>query len=336
MKNKKVTNLVTTSMMASALIFSYGGSAFANENTTGTALTDATTETVQVVNAEVVSDGTTTEVTQEAAAALVPGDFFYFVKSFLENIRLAVTLDEYKEAELLSEFATERIAEANALIAEGKTEEAAKLLQEAISTQETASEVLNQTEEESTEATQETTQEPAEETSATTEDTVQVDEPAEDEDVTAVESKLGNNIDALLAAVQKIDNPRAQAALMKNIEKSFAKLSKKIQKLEKKHGIEETTTEEVANVEGTNNTNTAEEATVENNVEAEETVTTEDQELAEAPVKPVKTEIVNKESVKAKVEAKQQQVQVKVEEKKQAAKAKAEAKKNENAKKDKE
>ena len=236
MKTKKITNLITTSMMASALIFSYGGSAFANEDTTatGTALTE---ETTTVQSTVVESDVTTTETTQEGATvaktaeteatttdtitaetdeqlegeapALVPGDFFYFVKTFMEKIRLSVTLDEFKEAQLLAEFATERIAEANALIAEGKTEEAAKLLQDAIATQETASKVLDQTKEEATNddtqkeaevATEETTKE----TSVTTEETVQVDEPEAEEDVVVVKSKLSHNIDALVAAAQKL------------------------------------------------------------------------------------------------------------------------------------
>lgn len=394
MKTRKITNLITTSVMASALIFSYGGSAFANEDTTGTALTAETnTEIVSNVTTEGAQEGTTNieEATTKATAtitsdtitvetgeqieeapALVPGDFFYFVKTFMEKIRLAVTLDDYKEAQLLAEFATERIAEANALIVQGKTEEAAKLLQEAIATQETASEVLDQTKEEATndvaqEDAEKVTEEDTNETTATTEDTVEVEESAADEEVVAVESKIGNNIVALLAAVEKIDNPRAQEALMKNIEKSFAKLSKKIQKLEEKNGTEDVTTEEVATEEDTTNENKVEEATVKNSVEGEANTSTEKQEIADveveeveeettvvAPVKAVKTEKTQKESVQAKVEAKQQQVQAKqqavkakveekknqvqakVEEKKQAVKAKVEQKRNENANKDKE
>lgn len=387
MKTRKITNLITTSVMASALIFSYGGSAFANEDTTGTALTAETnTEIVSNVTTEGTQEGTTDieEATTKATAtitsdtitvetgeqieeapALVPGDFFYFVKTFMEKIRLAVTLDDYKEAQLLAEFATERIAEANALIAQGKTEEAAKLLQEAIATQETASEVLDQTKEEATndvaqedaeKVTEEATEEDTNETTATTEDTVEVEESVADEEVVAVESKIGNNIVALLAAVEKIDNPRAQEALMKNIEKSFAKLSKKIQKLEEKNGTEDVTTEEVATEEDTTNENKVEEATVKNSVEGEANTSTEKQEIADveveeveeettvvAPVKAVKTEKTQKESVqakqqavKAKVEEKKNQVQAKVEEKKQAVKAKVEQKRNENANKDKE
>ena len=387
MKTRKITNLITTSVMASALIFSYGGSAFANEDTTGTALTAETnTEIVSNVTTEGAQEGTTNieEATTKATAtitsdtitvetgeqieeapALVPGDFFYFVKTFMEKIRLAVTLDDYKEAQLLAEFATERIAEANALIAQGKTEEAAKLLQEAIATQETASEVLDQTKEEATndvaqedaeKVTEEATEEDTNETTATTEDTVEVEESVADEEVVAVESKIGNNIVALLAAVEKIDNPRAQEALMKNIEKSFAKLSKKIQKLEEKNGTEDVTTEEVATEEDTTNENKVEEATVKNSVEGEANTSTEKQEIADveveeveeettvvAPVKAVKTEKTQKESVqakqqavKAKVEEKKNQVQAKVEEKKQAVKAKVEQKRNENANKDKE
>ena len=152
---KKMTQFFTTGLMASALIFSYGtGSAFANEDTIATPISDETTTegskgettdetTTEETTEESISVETTTEESAEEieeveSPVLVPGDFFYFVKSFMEKIRLAVTTDDYKEAKLLVDFATERIAEANVLITEGKTEEAAKVLQEAIATQETA------------------------------------------------------------------------------------------------------------------------------------------------------------------------------------------------------
>lgn len=354
-------------MMASALIFSYGaGAAFANEDSTGSTLpTEETLETVELNEDGTITEETTTEEAtseetteetsteegtdetteettteeevveeetevKEEAPALVPGDFFYFAKTFMEQIRLAVTVDDYKEAQLLAEFAAERIAEANALIAEGKTEEATELLQKAIETQTAATEELENvegteettTEEGTEEATEETTEVTTEETEVvevgTEEEVVAIDEPTTEEEVT-VEVKLGQNIDALLAALSHVENPRAQQALMKNIQKSFAKLDKKIAKLEKKYGTEEETTEET----------TTEETTTEETVATEEGTETETTE----EVTEVEEETVVAATAPAKAEEKKQQAKAKVEEKKQQGKAKAEEKKQQGQEK---
>jgi RecA-family ATPase len=47
-----------------------------------------------------------------------------------------------------------------------------------------------------------------------------------------VESKLANNIDSVLAVLEKVENPQAQQAIMKNIQKSFEKIEKKFKKLQ--------------------------------------------------------------------------------------------------------
>ncbi|WP_404332448.1 DUF5667 domain-containing protein [Mesobacillus maritimus] len=166
-------------------------------------------------------DVATEEEDQTEEPTLVPGDFFYFVKIMMEKVRLAVSFDDYKEARLLADFAAERIAEANALIADGKTEEAEEVLNKAIATQEEAAENLA----ESVEVADEET------------DAVEVvaeDVVVEDIEEDVVEVKLANNIDALSMALTYVENPNAQKALRKNIEKSFAKLDKKLAKLEKK------------------------------------------------------------------------------------------------------
>ncbi|MEH7112734.1 DUF5667 domain-containing protein, partial [Neobacillus niacini] len=252
MKTKKLTHILSTGMIATTLIFSAGaGQAFANEDgaqTTETSVIEETTATetgetvvdLTPVSEEAASEGTepvveegtdaepiseeesgepevidlggegtedTAEVDEEAPT-LIPGDFFYFVKVMAEKVRLAFTFDDYKEAKLIAEFAAERISEANALIADGKTAEAEELLKEAIATQEQAEETLPETEE------------------ATSEETV-----AEE---TAVESKLAHNIDSLLVVLAKVENPKAQQAIMKNLQKSFEHLEKKSGKLAKK------------------------------------------------------------------------------------------------------
>ncbi|WP_223592182.1 DUF5667 domain-containing protein [Neobacillus bataviensis] len=209
MKNRKISSLVTSGMLASTLFFSFGaGSAFANGDGTE-ATPDSTVTTDQVQNGTDQTDVEATEQEKVETPSLVPGEFFYFVKTMTEKIQLAFTFDDYKQAQLLADFASERIAEANALFAEGKTEEAAALLKEAIATQEEASQTLPATEIDSTDDSQSA-------------------------DEGKVETKLAHNIDALCAALAHVKNPTAQQAIMKNVQKSFAKLAKKAAKLEEK------------------------------------------------------------------------------------------------------
>lgn len=222
MKYSKLPKTVAAGMITSALIFSGIGSVFADGET----------------NVEVKA----VEELETEQPSLVPGEFFYFTKIMIEKVRLAITFDEYKEARLLAEFAEERIAEANVLLEEGKKEEAEELLKQAIATQETAVENIIETEEveeevgevqtEVSESSEENEVSAENEEQVIEEETIQEEEPEEIEK--EVHSKLAHNIDALTAALAKIENPRAQEALMKNIEKTFAKLDKKIAKLEKK------------------------------------------------------------------------------------------------------
>jgi hypothetical protein len=93
-------------------------------------------------------------------------------------------------------------------LADGKTDEAAELLKEAVATQEQASEHLTDSE-------------------AVTE------VEATDTDGTA-EVKLLNNVNGLLNALGNVKNETAQLAIMNNLQKSFAKLDKKLTKLEEK------------------------------------------------------------------------------------------------------
>jgi hypothetical protein len=330
MKSKKMTSLLTSSMLASTLIFSVGaGSVFANDGTESTEETvqvdlvtdfteaegQATEGTIDLQDGEATLDETVTEEGAELgdtevieeevkAPSLVPGDFFYFVKTMTEKIRLAYTFNDYKEAQLLAEFTAERIAEANALIAEGKTEEAEALLQKAVETQEQANESLPEAEE------------------ADTEEAVEGEETESAE----VESKLAHNIDALLVVLAKVENPRAQQAIMKNIQKTFVKLEKKAVRLQEKDAkfaekmaelegkvSDEVAVEEEAAVKKEKNKKQKNEVTVVEEVVVEEVTpeTTEEQ-----------TEKVNKGQEK-KAEALE-----KADEKKNAGPAKAEEKKN--------
>lgn len=186
-------------------------------------------------------------VTQNTAetTGLLPGDFFYFVKTMYENIRLALTVNDVKEARLLAAYAQERLAEANTLLAKGKTNEASLSLQKSLETQQNAIQKTEQasglsTTEKSALAASATPTVDTEAKTSTTELTETEDvndtekEVKHPEQVLKVKTNLQHNILALASALEKVGNPKAQSALMKNIEKSFDHLDKKLSKIEKK------------------------------------------------------------------------------------------------------
>lgn len=236
--------------------FTFSPLASAEENT-------AEFETVELQNSETpvvpVSEGeieeaqTQVEDLEETNPSLIPGDFFYFAKIALEKIRLAFTLDDAKEAELLATYASERLAEASALFAEGKEDDALKVIEAAVEYMETSQDIVDEqsstTEETMTE--EETESDVVEETDPETEvepetsledENEELDEENVPEEETSenpfeeIENVLRQNIVALTAAMNKVENPTAKAALQKNIDKTYAKMAKKLAKLEEKYG----------------------------------------------------------------------------------------------------
>lgn len=231
-----------------------------------------------VTNEEVISldDALVDENTNEVEEPeLLPGDFFYFAKTALEKIQLILTFDDVKEAKLLAEFATERLAEAEALFSAGQEEEALAVMEEALENLSVAEETVS----ENTDATEETTEEEVDSTEATEEDvdaTIEIIENDEEvvEETEEVEKQIAQNIISLKANMEKVKNPVAKAALEKNIKKSYAKLAEKMAKLEEKASEEES--EDVTTVETTteetdltvvDETTTEEEVVIEENTE---------------------------------------------------------------------
>jgi tetratricopeptide (TPR) repeat protein len=295
------------------------------------------------------------------APSLLPGDFFYFAKLALEKVKLAFTMDDSKEAKLLAEYAAERLAEAEALFQAGQEEEAIEAINKAIEmmnsfedkwsddevteedsssdesnegTEEDAAPEEGKTEEDTTTDENTDTDVDTDETTETEEDTT-TEEPADTEettDETTSEDKeteemkelMSQNIVALSAALEKVKNPKAKAALQKNIEKSYAKLAEKLAKFEDKWAKEEEEKEEVTETpekdttEAPTEETTTEETPVEGQPVEEETET--------APV-PVKTQ--EKQEVKEERKANQQQAKEEREERKQEAKEQRDAVKEE-------
>jgi len=92
-----------------------------------TTTTDATAQTETVAT-------TTTDVTTTAALpeeSLTPGDFFYFLKRWVEALQVALTRDAAGRAALLEQQAQTRLAEAVQLADEGQTDLAQAAMTEA-------------------------------------------------------------------------------------------------------------------------------------------------------------------------------------------------------------
>ncbi|NNV05098.1 DUF5667 domain-containing protein [Geobacillus sp. C56-T2] len=192
---------------------------------------------------------------------LLPGDFFYFVKTIMEHIELALTFDDTEKANRIAEFAEERLAEVKALLEQGEIEQAKEALANALKQQEAAwgiYEEAKQADEQNGERTE--------------------------TDVEALrqqlEKKFSHNIEALQAALERVKNPRAKEVLARNIEKAKQKLETKIEKRLAKQA------QRSGEVEETNNKTTtdAEEPKHENASPAPESTETEKLAPVSAPV----------------------------------------------------
>lgn len=112
---------------------------------------------------------------QTVDAGVTPDSIFYSADKLFEDLQLLLTTDSEKEAELLLQFAQERLAEAKEMTEEEKTEFVKTAMDAYIET-------LGQAEEKVTEvaADEDTTQEVKEELSEQLEDTAEVDESIEE------------------------------------------------------------------------------------------------------------------------------------------------------------
>jgi hypothetical protein len=280
------------------------------------------------VSAETKSD------TEVEMPTLVPGDFFYFAKLTIEKIKLILTMNDVKEAELLAKFASERLAEAEALFAQGEEKVAIETIEKALEDMQMADTVVvEQQEKEETEETtvieenvvnedqtkvdedvkEEATETELPKTEAPTSDDQTNDEEALEE----IEKLVSQNIIALTAAMEKVQNPVAKAALKKNIEKSYAKLEKKLAKIEArlaKEAIEDE--KEIEDV-----------ATETTTVEAETDIEIVEEDTNTTIVVPVKKE-VKAEEKKARKAMKEEAKKIKHEAKKEAKELKKETKKD--------
>ncbi|MBW3114119.1 MULTISPECIES: DUF5667 domain-containing protein [Bacillaceae] len=347
-KQSKIMKSSLAVLVASSISFP-SSLAFANsndENFDSIKLEQGTTNETVAVNDDAMLNSAKKEIENlkesTETPSLLPGDFFYFAKVAIEKIQLAFTMDDAKEAKLLAEYASERLAEVEALFKDGKQEEAIDALNNAIEMIEQSEDQWSDDESEEDSTVEDKEEADSDETvveedDATDEDSVIEEEKADDtdieekteensDDMSEMEEMMAQNILSLKANLEKVKNPKAKAALQKNIEKSYMKLAEKLAKIEEKaarkaEAEEKTEAEDELNIE---------ETTVENNeaVEADakesvdETTEVEVKEEKAAPVT-VNPRVEKKE---AKSEWKNQHKEIKQEAKEARKQEKEEAK----------
>lgn len=237
-----------------------------------------------------------TDTTVAEEPALVPGDFFYFLKQMQETVQLAFTFDQAAEAELFAEYAEQRILEAEALMAAGDEELAVQTLEKALALyEEGLDQLVDGDEDEKQEPpadepdgeelpAEEAEEEPVDMGSETDEDLTEEDARA------ALEAKFSSSLLALQAAMEKVTNPQAKESLAKNVAKAMERLDRKVAKElakleESDEEAEEPSEEEVV----------PEEDTVEEPETPEEPVENESAETEEAAELP-EDEVTDEES----------------------------------------
>lgn len=329
-----VRNIFTTCIFTTAIAVSLGtGQVFADtQGDTETAETSNQAVDTTVVPSgqereqeEIVEEGTNeldeqmmddnfeeNQIEDEEEPSLLPDDFFYFAKKLIENVQLAFTFDEVKEAELLADFAEKRIMEAVALKVQGEDSLADEILQEAIEQQDLA---LAKFEE--IQSSQEAAPTIGEQTIS--------NEITDNPDLSGLKVKFEANLLALHLALEKVENPTAKESLEKNILKAQAKFEEKINKklanLEKKKQNANEKHEEL----GVETKELAEKEEVDEVIDN----TKEQEEIDDEKVE--ETKVV--ETKNSDAEKEKEEVAKKIKEQKQAEVKKAEAKKLEAEKK---
>lgn len=237
----KITKSAFTFVLAGSLSLT-ATTAFAeeNENIESQVVEETVTNEETNTNEEVISldDALVDENTDKVEEPkLLPGDFFYFAKTALEKIQLILTFDDVKEAKLLAELATERLAEAEALFSAGQEEEALAVMEKALENLSVAEETVS----ENTDATEETTEEEVDPTEATEEDVdatieiVENDEVVEETEVPVVEESTTEEV----AVEEKTEvvatpAPAAKATNQVKVDQAQKKAEKQVVKQEKK------------------------------------------------------------------------------------------------------
>ncbi|TJY43426.1 hypothetical protein E5161_05950 [Cohnella pontilimi] len=179
MKRRPIDKVILNGMLSGVLAMGIGtGSAFAN----GTQTTEPAASPAPVTVSQA-----------DAQKLILPGDFFYFLKTFVEKVEIVITTDDVQQAKLLKLITQKRIREADVLFERNEPNLAVVTLHRALDDQE------------------------------------QVMEDDQEDAESSVHQELADhyrsNLEALTFVLEKVKNPQAKAALARNIEKTKAKLA---------------------------------------------------------------------------------------------------------------
>lgn len=242
--NHKQLNKLAKSAVAVALAGTFTFSAvpvFAAGTTTGqdnyqtVALPSGTTSGTNPTS----TTASATQTQTQEPPHLVPGDFFYFVKIVFEKIRLALTFDDTAKAKLLAGYASERLAEAHSLLAAGQQQTAANTINQALKDMQDADTMagsLKQAQPANNDSQQADSQNGG--TTQGTDNTSQagqakgnVQTKMDNQNWDEINNLLSQNIAPLTTVLNQVKNPVAKAAIERNIEKSYAKLIEKLDRM---------------------------------------------------------------------------------------------------------
>ncbi len=188
---------IVTAAVVLGTIAGMTGSAFADNSTTAnTSVTSSTTNSTNEI-----AGSTTLNPTPVS-----PDSYLYFVTQVTQAIHVALASSDVQKAQLLAQYGQQQIAQANALLQSGQTDSAKQLLAQAVTNQLLAVDTSN---------------------------TVTQSGQASTGDVAGIKGEVSGNISALAQALQNVNNPKAKAALEKNIEKAFKHLEKRLQNIGK-------------------------------------------------------------------------------------------------------
>lgn len=121
---KQIAIALTTALLAFPITPSLVLADTSPTGTTAVTSTPSTTTTTSGIGVVQDQNGIT------VAPGILPGSPFYWFKTLIEKVQLALTFDSAKKAEVVEQQALENLAEAQALAAKGDTTDAEKALTE--------------------------------------------------------------------------------------------------------------------------------------------------------------------------------------------------------------
>ncbi|MDX8365786.1 DUF5667 domain-containing protein [Cytobacillus sp. IB215665] len=178
-------------------------------------------------------ESTTSLNTNSEDLKSIPGDFLYFIKITLEKIQLAISFDDMYDAELLARFSSQRLLEAEKLIANGDKDLAEELILKATKLIDDSEGIIEdrQDEEAKSRSDEDSNNDIYGDTSQPNIDNNGNISIEQQDEMTDIKTQLAQNIISLTAALEKVGNNNAQEALKKNIEKSYKRIGDKMTKL---------------------------------------------------------------------------------------------------------